>query len=71
MARSGIIIRQIISLQKRKILPTGLTDIGSFAARILIVDDDPDITSLFRIGLEDSGFEVYSYNDALQVLANF
>ncbi len=50
---------------------TGLTDIGSFAARILIVDDDPDITSLFRIGLEDSGFEVYSYNDALQVLANF
>src|ERR1044071_197519 len=49
---------------------TGLIDIGS-AARILIVDDDPDITSMFRIGLEDSGFEVYSYNDALQALANF
>jgi DNA-binding response OmpR family regulator len=50
---------------------TGLIDIGSFAVRILIVDDDPDITSLFRTGLEDSGFEVYSYNDALEALANF
>jgi DNA-binding response OmpR family regulator len=50
---------------------TGLIDIGSSAVRILIVDDDPDITSLFRIGLEDSGFEVYSYNDALEALANF
>ena len=50
---------------------TGLIDIGSFAVRILIVDDDPDITSLFRIGLEDSGFEVYTYNDPLEALANF
>jgi DNA-binding response OmpR family regulator len=50
---------------------TGLIDIGSFVVRILIVDDDPDITSLFRTGLEDSGFEVYSYNDALEALANF
>jgi DNA-binding response OmpR family regulator len=44
---------------------TGLIDIGSFALRILIVDDDPDLTSLFRTGLEDS------YNDALEALANF
>lgn len=50
---------------------TGLIDIGSFAVRILIVDDDPDITSLFRIGLEDSGFEVHAYNDPLEALANF
>jgi DNA-binding response OmpR family regulator len=39
--------------------------------RILLVDDDPDITSLFGIGLEDDGFEVYTYNDPLDVLANF
>ena len=49
----------------------GLIDIGSSAVRILIVDDDPDITSLFRIGLEDSGFEVHAYNDPLEALANF
>ena len=50
---------------------TGLIDIGSSALRILIVDDDPDITSLFTIGLEDSGFEVHAYNDALEALAKF
>jgi DNA-binding response OmpR family regulator len=50
---------------------TSLIDSGSFAVRILIVDDDPDITSLFRIGLEDSGFEVHAYNDPLDALAKF
>jgi DNA-binding response OmpR family regulator len=50
---------------------TGLIDIGSSALRILIVDDDPDITSLFTIGLEDSGFEVHAYNDPLEALAKF
>ena len=49
----------------------GLIDIGSSALRILIVDDDPDIISLFTIGLEDSGFEVHAYNDPLEALAKF
>jgi DNA-binding response OmpR family regulator len=31
----------------------------------LLVDDEPDITSLFRIGLEDSGFIVDTFNDPL------
>ena len=43
----------------------------SFGGRILIVDDDPDITLSFSIGLEDGGFEVYTYNDSLDALANF
>jgi DNA-binding response OmpR family regulator len=42
-----------------------------FGGRILIVDDDPDITLLFSIGLEDGGFEVYTYNDSQDALANF
>jgi DNA-binding response OmpR family regulator len=50
---------------------TGLIDIGSSVVRILIVDDDPDITSLFTIGLEHSGFEVHAYNDPLEALAKF
>src|ERR671932_2939128 len=43
----------------------------SFGGRILIVDDDPDITLSFSIGLEDGGFEVYTFNDSLDALAYF
>ena len=39
--------------------------------RILIVDDEPDITESFGLALEDSGFEVDKYNDPAVVLANF
>ena len=38
---------------------------------ILIVDDDPDMTSVFSLGLQDEGFEVYAYNDPLDALSNF
>jgi DNA-binding response OmpR family regulator len=38
---------------------------------ILIVDDDPDMTSIFSLGLQDEGFEVYAYNDPLDVLSQF
>src|SRR5918911_2909684 len=39
--------------------------------RILIVDDEPDITSTFNMILEMNGFEVDSYNDPLLALSNF
>ena len=38
---------------------------------VLIVDDDPDMTSVFSLGLQDEGFEVYTYNDPLEVLSQF
>jgi two-component system KDP operon response regulator KdpE len=38
---------------------------------VLIVDDDPDMTSIFSLGLQDEGFEVYTYNDPLDVLSQF
>ena len=38
---------------------------------ILIVDDDPDMTSIFSLGLQDEGFEVYAYNDPLDALSKF
>jgi DNA-binding response OmpR family regulator len=38
---------------------------------VLIVDDDPDMTSIFSLGLQDVGFEVYTYNDPLEVLSQF
>ena len=36
--------------------------------KILLVDDEPDITSSFRTGLEDSGFIVDAFNDPLFAL---
>ena len=38
---------------------------------VLVVDDDPDMTSVFSLGLQDEGFEVYTYNDPLEVLSQF
>jgi len=52
--------------------------IEPFSKRILIVDDDPDITLTFKKGLEVQNneynktlFEVYSYNNPLEALHNF
>ena len=39
--------------------------------KILIVDDEPDITSTFDMILQMNGFEVTSYNDPLLALSNF
>jgi CheY-like chemotaxis protein len=40
--------------------------------KILIVDDDPDITTSFHLALEDTGlFEVETYNDSVEALSNF
>ena len=40
-------------------------------SKILLVDDDPDISTVFSMGLEDEGFLVDSYNDPLEALSNF
>lgn len=39
--------------------------------KILLVDDEPDITSSLKIGLEDNGFAVDTFNDAVLALSNF
>jgi PleD family two-component response regulator len=39
--------------------------------KILLVDDEPDITSSLKIGLEDNGFAVETFNDAMLALSNF
>ena len=40
--------------------------------RILIVDDDPDITFTFKAGIEySSSIKVYTYNDPLVALSEF
>jgi CheY-like chemotaxis protein len=48
-----------------------------FIKRILVVDDDPDLTLTFKVGLDNyyyggkKRFEVYTYNDPLLVLTQF
>ena len=44
------------------------SDIGK---RILMVDDETDIISIFKIVLEMNDFEVDAYNDPLTALHNF
>jgi DNA-binding response OmpR family regulator len=39
--------------------------------RILIVDDENDINLLFKVVLEDNGYEVDTFNDPLVALQNF
>jgi DNA-binding response OmpR family regulator len=39
--------------------------------RILIIDDEPDVSLLFKIVLEENGFKVDSFNDPLAALSNF
>ena len=39
--------------------------------RILLVDDEVDITTVFTLCLEDNGFEVDAFNDPVQALSGF
>jgi DNA-binding response OmpR family regulator len=43
----------------------------SLSKVVFIVDDDPDMTSVFGLGLQDEGFEVYTFNDPLVALSQF
>jgi hypothetical protein len=53
-------------------------ELSSFTKRILIIDDDPDITLTFKSGLEAKNgtssslsFEVNTYNDSILALSEF
>lgn len=39
--------------------------------RILLVDDEPDLTTIFSMGLEDNGFKVVVFNDPFLALSEF
>ena len=46
--------------------------LSSSPKRVLIVDDDPDITLAFKVGLEDYGsFDIYAHTDPLEALSTF
>jgi two-component system, OmpR family, response regulator ChvI len=39
--------------------------------RILVVDDEPDITLTLKSGLEENGFQVFCYNNPFKALEQF
>jgi two-component system, OmpR family, response regulator ChvI len=39
--------------------------------KILLVDDEPDITMSFQASLQDAGFTVHTYQDPLIALSKF
>jgi DNA-binding response OmpR family regulator len=39
--------------------------------RILVIDDEPDITASIKNGLTRNGFEVTTYNDPITALENY
>ena len=54
------------SSQKEKI-----TNNRAFSKTVLLIDDEPDVTTVFGLGLQDEGFDVHTYNDPLEALSQF
>jgi CheY-like chemotaxis protein len=47
------------------------TSLQSKKYRVMIVDDEQDITTVFKMGLENNGFIVTTFNDPLEALSKF
>jgi DNA-binding response OmpR family regulator len=60
----------LLALQKESDKVTTIEE-KKLSKVIFIVVDDPDMTSIFSLGLQDEGFEVYAFNDPLDALSNF
>ena len=67
--RSTYIYKVFFSRNGRLLI--AVTMAPTVSRKILIVDDEPDITSTFDMILQMNGFEVTSYNDPLLALSNF
>ena len=50
---------------------TLLTSVQAKKHRVMIVDDEQDITMVFKIGLENNQFIVTTFNDPLDALSSF
>jgi DNA-binding response OmpR family regulator len=47
------------------------TNTSAGSKRILLVDDEPDVTLTFKMGLEGKGYKVDAFNDPEEALAHF
>ena len=48
-----------------------LTSVQAKKYRVMIVDDEQDITTVFKMGLENNQFVVTTFNDPLEALSKF
>lgn len=48
-----------------------LTSVQAKKYRVMIVDDEQDITTIFKIGLENNQFVVTTFNDPVEALSEF
>ena len=58
-------------VDKRKHHTRVLSDLSKTSHKILLVDDEPDITGILKLGLEKAGYQVDTYNDPVQASAHF
>jgi len=47
------------------------TSVEAKKYRVMIVDDEQDITAIFKVGLERNEFIVTTYNDPLKAISDF
>jgi DNA-binding response OmpR family regulator len=47
----------------------GIYDLGKY--KVMIVDDEQDITTIFKMGLENNQFIVTTFNDPIEALSKF
>ena len=72
-------VREVNQLIAYSVYDTEVKKEQQFRKRILIVDDDADVTVTFKVGIEDSNnsgdinkrIEVYTSNDAVVALSEF
>lgn len=50
---------------------TLLTSVQAKKYRVMIVDDEQDITTVFKMGLENNQFIVTAFNDPIEALSKF
>jgi DNA-binding response OmpR family regulator len=60
-----------MELKKKKGIGSYPMDEGIKRKRIMVVDDESDLTMFYSMSLEYHGFEVETYNDAKKALSNF
>src|ERR687895_2979539 len=48
-----------------------LTSVQAKKYRVMIVDDEQDITTVFKMGLENNQFIVTTFNDPIEALSRF
>ena len=48
-----------------------LTSVQAKKYKVMIVDDEQDITTIFKIGLENNQFIVTTFNDPIEALSKF